>query len=317
MSLWLLQTSKWALLSPEETESNSGKAECGIWHYCVIEEKELYALFMSRRLGLMLTSEKKVASKHWLSALPCKKGFWLKLLAFESRRGDRAVIYTKPYSVCVELYKIEGEAGIAPRRAASAHSGCGQDVSSMLPCNELILICSRQKISLQDRSKQNCYSFGISIGQRRFWKAEEFSLNHSIHPIPSLCNHCRVLGLDELILWLLSSYGSPTSRVCPVRCCGRSWNWHEHPAQAATKSHCKVTQMCWDFWVLVVFWLFSKETRPGWLMKFCPSWWQRVIIISKRYYVPKSTGCWAAFFPRKTQRGLRQGKSLPVERSPS
>lgn len=83
--------------------------------------------------------------------------------------------------------------------------------------------------------------------------------------MPSLCNHCPVLGLDELILWLLSSYGSPTSRVCPVGCCGMS-----HPAQAVTKSHCKVTQISWGFWVLAGFWLFSKATGPGLANKVLP-----------------------------------------------
>lgn len=52
MSLWLLQTSKWALLSPEETESDSGKAEWGIWHYCVIEEKEAICIIYEQKAGL-------------------------------------------------------------------------------------------------------------------------------------------------------------------------------------------------------------------------------------------------------------------------
>lgn len=52
MSLWLFQTSKWALLSPEEPESHSGKAECGIWHYSVIEEKEAIWIIYEQKAGL-------------------------------------------------------------------------------------------------------------------------------------------------------------------------------------------------------------------------------------------------------------------------
>lgn len=89
---------------------------------------------MSRRLGLMLTSEKKVASKHWLSALPCKKGFSFKLLAFETRR-ETMLLFILCLILCVwRCTRLRERQGL-PRGVHSVRSSCGRDVSCVLPCN--------------------------------------------------------------------------------------------------------------------------------------------------------------------------------------
>jgi len=141
---------------------------------------------MSRRLGLMLTSEKKVASKQWLSALPCKTGLRFKLLAFWSRR-ETELLFTPCLISCAWCCTRWRDRQGLPQEA---HSPFPQAVAKMRHACCPVTSSSQSAPSKRFHCKTEASRIATNLAfpwAGTVLKAEEFSLNHSVHQTPWSC----------------------------------------------------------------------------------------------------------------------------------